>query len=347
MQPFTGRGFGINRNTYNTVSRMSNAAKPYVKSLYSKAKRYLTSGKSKRNNNVSNRRIASGSGIGKQIAAGGGGESKSFFTRVNKPYMPSKLDKMLAADTVNRSSGSSSSSGQGVQNAKLLNMSWDAADVTNAFATLSEAQGTAATRACKLLLGACRSKAFITNAESTNVHFTIYDVLSKTDAGTNNADAPTQFLAGFVDQNGGTANDSGYVGSTPWGNPRFIANYKVLQQTPIILSPGQTHVHSIHYDPQKYFNLERLYANATTSGGLAGLTLQSFLIQHGTPVHDDTTETSVTIGISKLDIVLTEQLQYKKILRDSPYASITTSLVANLTGFQMAEGTPADVADAS
>jgi len=339
---------------------IAQAASRYLQRNYGSAaryvgstvKNYLAAGKMKRAAKLN----ASRSGlrgrsfraaVGKQIAAGGGGESKSYFTLTKQRYMPKKLDRMLGTCTVNRSTGSSSSSGQGVQNAKLLNMSWDAADLTNAFATVGEAVGTAATRAGKLLLMGCHSQAIITNAETTNAHFTIYDVICKSDKGSNNADAPTTFLAGFVDQNDGTANDSGYVGATPWGNPRFTANYKVLQNTKIILSPGQTHVHYIHYDPQRVYNLERLYNNATTTGGLAGLTLQSFIVQHGSPVHDDTTETSVTIGITKLDIVLLEQLQFKQILRDISYASITTSLVSNLTGFQMAENAPADIADAS
>jgi len=331
-------------------SRARGMASQAASSLYSQASSYLSRGASARQSRVRASRMRGRSAppfVGKQIAAGGGGESKSFFTLKKPKFNIGKAMKLLGNSTVGRTTGLSSASTQGLQNATLLNMSWDAADITNAFQTVGEAQTTPANRSAKLLLGACHSKAFITNAESTNVHFTIYDVMCKSDKGTNNVDAAATFLAGFVDQNDGAALNSGYISATPYGNPRFMANYKIMQSTPIILSPGQTHLHTIHYDPQRVINLERLYNNATTSGGIGGVTLQSFIVQHGTPVHDDVTETLVTMGASKLDIVLAESLSYKQLLRDQAYASITTSLFTTLAGFQMAEGTPQDVADAN
>lgn len=347
MQPFTGRGFGINRNTFNTVSNMSRSAKPYVMSLYKKAKSYLSRGKTKRSNNMNTKRANSGSGIGRQIPAAGGGESRSFFTRRNPKIKGSTALQFLGKNTVCRSSGFSTTSAQGVQSATLLNRQFDVVDVINIFTAVGETTAAAPYRSAKAILLSSNAKALITNAETTNVHFTIFEVLSTTDAGTNNLDPASTFLAGNVDANGGAAADATIPGTSPYSNPRFVQNYRILQKTPIILSPGQTHVHNIKYDLNKVYSLEKVYSTGSTTGGLAGVTISSFIVQHGTPVHDDTTETSVTIGLSKLDIVLLEEISFQQMIRDYAFNSITTTLATNLTGFQMAEGTPADVADAA
>lgn len=292
------------------------------------------------------RGAAVSSGIGKQVPAGGGGESKSNFRLVKPKYKYDGL-KLLGKNTVCRSSGISTVSGQGVQSATLLNRIFDVVDITNIFSSVGDSQATAGLRSAKCLLQNGRAKALITNAETTNCHFTIYTVMHTTDTGTNNFDPATTFLAGNIDANNGAAADATIPGTTPYSNPRFVQNYKILQQTSIILSPGMTHNHVMEYSPQRIYSLEKVYSSALLSGGLAGLTVSMFIIQHGTPVHDDTVETSVTFGASKLDIVLLEELQFQLNVREFGTNSITTTLATNLVGFQMTENAPADVADNS
>jgi len=283
---------------------------------------------------------------GKQVPAGGGGESKSSFSLL-KPKIKSTTLGFLGKNTVVRSSGFSGTSTQGVQTATMLGRYFDVPDLTNAFGAVGYTTATAALRAAKIILLGIRAKNLITNAETTNCHFTIYDVMSTNDEGVNNVNPAATFLAGNVDANGGAAADATVPGTSPYSNPRFVNCYKVLQQTPVILAPGMTHTHYVNYSPNRVFNLEKIYAPGLSVGPVGDLTIYSFIVHHGTPVHDDTTETSVTLGLSKLDIVVMEEIQFQQAIRDYAFNSISTTLATNLTGFQMAENAPTDIADNS
>lgn len=282
---------------------------------------------------------------GKQLAAGGGGESKSYFTQVNKNR--SKIGKLeLSEATIGRSNGFASSSTQGLQTAVNLSELFDATDVDAMFTAAGIATDPGQ-NAAKVFINSGHATAFITNAESTNVHFTIFDLISTMDGGSLNTDPATVFLAGFVDAVGGAAANGTLIGSSPYNNPRFTQCYRIVKDTPIILGPGQTHTHNIHYAPNRMFNHEKSRINAVASGPITGLSYHCMIVQHGTPVHDATTETTVTIGLSKLDIVLCEQLSFKTGAVSYPTNSISTTLVTNATGEQMIPDAPTDSADTS
>lgn len=316
--------------------------------MVSRARDLITSNlrSGKRADRLSARRLrgTSSVSIGKQVPAGGGGESKSFFSLV-RPKI--SVPKTCHPQSVNRSSGFSSASTQGRQNVVNVGSYFSATDVQNCFTSLGMTAGTATYNAARIYILECRAKAFITNSETTNVHFTIYEVLQKNDTGALNIDPASTFAAGFVDAAGGATTDAGVPGTSPFENPRFIQAYSILKQTPIILSPGQTHVHNVTYNPNKMYSHERDLIMGTTTGGIGGITIHSFIVQHGTPVHDDVTETLVTIGASKLDIVLTEAIKWKITDRNYAFNSISTTLATNLAGFQMNENQPTDAADGS
>ena len=105
----------------------------------------------------------------------------------------------------------------------------------------------------------------------------------------------------------------------------------------------------MQYNINKFISQERIRALAVTSGTypVGGVSLYTVIISHGTPVHDATTETNVTLGLSKLDIVLMEQMTTLQMAVANPTNSITTSLATNLTGEQMVDGAPTDQADTS
>lgn len=282
------------------------------------------------------------SAVGVQQSAGGGGETKSSFYKVH-PIKANVGKLELARSIVNRSVGLSSTSTQGLQNAVGLVASYDVSDITN----IRTATGltTAGFASTKTFLSTARSKIFITNAETTNCHITIYTCLARLDGGALNTEVATTFLAGYVDAGGGAAADGTLIGSSAYSNPRFRECYTILQSVPVVLSPGQTHVHSSTYSPNRLVAFSR--ATISTEGPMAGLSLHTFIVHHGTPVHDDTTETSVTMGISKIDIVVCESVGYRLVQLSYPQNSITSALATNLTGFQMAENAPADMADNS
>lgn len=281
---------------------------------------------------------------GKQVAVTGGHETKSNFDLI-KPNK-TKLGKLELADGVcSRSVGLSAATTQGLQTAVNLTTLFDSTDLANIAAAVNRTS--TALSAARVFMGLARSTILITNAETTNCHMTIYTCMARQDAGALNTDAASTFLAGYAAATGGAAANATLPGVTPYGNVRFTEAYKILQETPIVLSPGQTHTHYIRYAPNKMVNFQRYLISGVAGGSLGQLSLHTFIIFHGTPVHDDTTETSVTIGVAKLDYVLMEEIHYKQGVTDYPSNSITTTLATNLTGFQMAENAPTDIADNS
>nr|QGF19387.1 hypothetical protein [Antarctic circular DNA molecule] len=285
---------------------------------------------------------------GRQIPEGvGSHESKSYF-KLSKPIIRDAGLGFLGKNTVGRSSGFSLASTQGKQSAALLGTYWSAEDVINAFGAVGETTATPAYRSAKAILLGLSAKALIVNSQTTNVHFDIYDVLHKTDSSTNSPDPATVFLAGNVDVNGGAAVDATIPGTSPYSNPRFLSNFKILQKTSVILPAGAIHTHNIRYDINKVQSFERIYSSGVSgNAGLAGMTVSSFIVQHGTPVHDGTVETIVTIGVTKLDVVLMEELTFKQSVREYSFNSLTTSLVTNITPEQMIAEGPVDQADTS
>lgn len=345
--PYFGgnRGLGFNRATWRAGNAIGRAAQPYVKAGVRAFQDYRSKTKAARNAKTAARRTARRSVVGKQIPAGGGGESKSFFTRIRKNK--AKLGKLeLAKSTVGRSQGFSTATTQGLQTATNLTQLFNSTDVDAMF-TAAGIDASPTQNAAQVHIGSGHSTAFITNAESTNVHFILYDLLATMDGGSLNSDPAGAFLAGFADAVGGAAANGTLIGASPYNNPRFVQCYKILQSTPVILGPGQTHTHNMHYAPNRMFNHEKSRISAETAGPIAYLSYHCMLVQHGTPVHDATTETIVTIGLSKLDIVLQEQLKYKTAQIAYPTNSITTTLVTNATGEQMVENNPVDQADTS
>lgn len=339
-----GYGIGINRRTW----RNGRLVGKYLKRGYDLVKPYLKRTKAKRSVKLEQTRSLRRAFNGVQVPAGGGGESKSSFSLVKKNY--SNIGKLELTDgAVARSSGFSSATTQGLQTSINVGSYLNNTDIAN-IVTVAAGLSAAGQASTKLFVKSAHATIMITNAEFTNVHFTIYDLEQKIDASTTlNPDPSTVFLAGGVDATGGAAANFTLPGSAPYSNPRFMAGYKILKQTPVILSTGQTHTHNVHYAPNKILDFEHSIMNAISGGGLAGRipTVWTMIVQHGTPVHDDTTETSVTIGASKLDIVIMETIKYKYCAVGYALNSITTTLATNLTGFQAAESTPVDIADAS
>lgn len=281
---------------------------------------------------------------GKQFPSGGGGESKSFFKLI-KPNRTLLGKFEVTKHSLNRSLGFASSATQGKQTAFNLGAMFNSADIVNIFTAVG--QTSTGQNSAKAFLESAHARALITNAETTNVHFTIYDCMARLDGGALNTDPAATFLAGNVDAVGGAAADATIPGTSPFSNPRFVEAFKVLKKTDVILAPGQTHQHNMHYAPNRLISNERQVISGVGSGPLAGLTVWPMIIQHGTPVHGLAALTSVTLGASKLDVVTLEEIRYKVALYNYAINSITTTLATGLTGEQIYDGTDAEVLDAA
>lgn len=265
---------------------------------------------------------------GRQINLAGG-ESKSMFTLVKFTKPVSTYKKLgFTPNCVVRNFAARLGSTIGVQNAQLIGTYFDATDVQNAFT--AQGLNAAAQSAAKIMFQSIHSRAMLNNCHNANCHITIYDVLSRRDGGALNVDPVTTFKAGLVDAQGGAAANYATPGTSPFANPRFTECYKVLKVTDVVLSPGATHTHHVHYAPNRLISEERLVTNGSV-GPLGGVTVYSFIVFHGTPENDVTTKTQVSLGQSDLDLVLVEELKY--LYNSHTYAnnSIVNSLPLTFT----------------
>lgn len=273
-----------------------------------------------------------------------GGESKSNYTS-STPNFHNSLTKYLGAFTVNRNRATTATATQGVQTLLLISDSFTATDVNQVFVMLAETS--AGFNAAKVFIQSTYSQSMMTNASNTNMHATIFDCVATVDGFTTvNPDPVTALTLGGIDAQGGVATDIFIPGTMPWNNPRYKASYRTLQQTSIILSPGQVHVHRVKLSPNRLFNKERITTNGV--GPIGGLTHYSFVIFHGTPVHDAATELSIGLSPVKLDVVQLETTQYKQVATPHAFSSITSSIPTNiLAPEQWVEDTPTDTAAAT
>lgn len=346
LGPYRGnaRGIGFNRATWRAGNAIGRSAQPYVSSIVKKVKSYLNSSKTKRNLQKEFRRAAPPSVNGVQVAAGGGGESVSFTRYGRRKKASNRTLREAPVSTNHRCDALTASAAQGQQNVLTLGNFMDGPDLRALFTTLGE---TAAIYNAGILhVRQVHAESLMTNASSINLHAVIYDVLARTDGFTTvNPNPTTVFTLGMADA-GSTAAAADYQipGVSPWINPRFRELYKIVKQTKIILSPGQTHNHNVTYDLNRTINQERYISN--TSGPIGGVSMYSICVFHGTPVHDSATEAVISTGLCKLDVVYKESITFQQIAIPNPFNSIVSSLAVVTGPEQWTENNPTDTANA-
>lgn len=354
--PYFGgnRGIGFNRATWNTGNAIGRAARPFISrarsSLNSSASSLRTalfnrssqqsSFRSQRTQRRRNLRAVQRS-VQKPT---GGGETKTSFVKSNPKLAMGVAKMLLGKNTVHRSGSGSSTAPQGLQNFTVPGNHLNVTDVDNAFTAIGGTFAGAASG--KMAFLSLHSTLLLSNASSHNCHAIIYDVMARHDGSDINTGPSSLITTGGVDANNGTASDYTFPGSTPYDNPRFLEAYVILQKSPIIMSPGQTHAHRFTYNINKIISKERLI-NSDSAGPLGGLSVYSFVFFHGVPVHSAAAETTVTLGTAKLDWVSTESLTFQIMDRNYVNNSITSSLLTNVADpEQWTEDGPTDTANA-
>lgn len=152
------------------------------------------------------------------------------------------------------------------------------------------------------------------NASSTNSVVTLYDIICKSDCSSSGKNSSPGVAWSYgVDQEGGSSTDYKVIGSVPTDSYMFNKYYKVVQKTRVSMAPGQMHRHQVTFRPQK--KVQGFWVDASPYG-LANTTCWTLIVHHGSPAHDSTTNTSVTIDVSSLDIVRKYTYAYK-FLEDS------------------------------
>lgn len=269
---------------------------------------------------------ATGQKTGSQLSAGGG-ETKSSFYLSRPTIKMTPLEKNLSVNTVVRNGSGTVSCVSGSQNVQAFATLWDMTDIENAIITTLGQSATGQNSSKIAMLSGTADVMFTNSNTSCNAHCIIYDCMPRQDGSDINTSPVLLFQAGGADAVGGATSDYLIPGATPYANPRFASAYKILQSTPIIVHAGATHVHRIRYKPNRIISKERT-VTSDRAGPIGNVTLYTFIVFYGTPVHSAAAETTVSTGIVKLDYVFTESLKFKCMQYNYSLNSFVNSLTA-------------------
>lgn len=168
----------------------------------------------------------------------------------------------------------------------------------------------------RVLLEYIEGELIFANASVFTTCCTIYDVIARRDLPSALiADPDVAWLNGIQDE---TAVSTAYqtVGAEPFQSEAFNQYYKVCGKTKIDLPSGGTHRHVITWRPNKILHNEVLNSSVYTAGnanqgGVKDITVFTLIVIHGQPAHDSTTNTSVTISASALDVCHKTSMRYR------------------------------------
>jgi len=321
---------------YNRMTpRQRRQAGNVLSSGVSRVRDYLGSRSSARSARTSSRRAAGGSRgstvpsqrvyATPQVIAGDGDSKSSFTLAKTSKQVIGKLSKEMTPSIVYNNSAQRLEITEGLQSSAIIGDYFTDTDVGLTFT----AQGATAL-STKLFIKSCHSEMMIKNQENTAARLKIYDVICKKDTNATTTSPYQAFVAGFADAGtGGTAAAATYVGATPYDNARFTSFFKILNSTPVTLSSGATHTHTVNYAPNRMVSNE----DATDVGGsgIGGLTVYSLLVYHGTPINAIDTQTEVTTSPCALDVVQSETYKYLYVHVGSQVADWNNGLDAALS----------------
>lgn len=280
---------------------------------------------------------------GRQIPSSGG-ESKSYTTIRNPKLNLGMLKRITGVQSCVSNSAGTVSATSGLQNIGAISAYFNTVDILQAYSSLN--QTAAGFNAAKLALLNAHATQLYTNSCSSNTHMTIYDCIARYDGSDANTGPSTVLVTYGADTAGGVATDYTLPGYTPFSNPRFVSHYRVVKQTPVVLSPGQTHCHYVNYDINKIINKERILAS-DSAGPIGDFTFYTFIIIHGTPAHETAAETTVSLSLCKVDYVSLESWTYRASLLNGPSININDTLPVLTAGEQWVEDNPTDLPNTS
>lgn len=154
----------------------------------------------------------------------------------------------------------------------------------------------------------------LVNTSATNSTLMIYDIIAKRDISTVSKNSSPGVAWGYgIDNEGGTNSDYSVIGSTPMESEMFRNFYRIVQKTPVSLAPGEMHRHLTTYRPNQAVSDT---VGESVAYGIQGLSCWTLIVHYGMPAHDSTTETSVTIDPSDLDIVHSMSVDWRQIQKN-------------------------------
>jgi len=252
---------------------------------------------------------------------GAGGTFSAFNMRRPLTKWQVGLKKNAASNFVYANGAQRLTSAIGVQAVSLLSNTYLNTDILNQFSSTN--------LTCKTIIESCTENSIIRNQNNNDCYLILYDVVARRDQyqGSESSPFQTWFNGNF---DAGASGMIYQVGTTPFSSPQFTQYFKVVKVTHIILPAGGTHEHRVHYEPNRMINREV----AAISGYIRNLTHFTMAVQYGAPDNDNTTQTTVSIGTSTLDVVQTKQYKYTyvadAVTNNSFVASLPTTYASGI-----------------
>lgn len=265
---------------------------------------------------------------GRQIPTGGG-DSVSYFTRVNKPTsLIVKLSKESPVSTVIQNSAGRQEAAVGTQTYTSIGDFFTSTDL-NLGHVLLVGNAAGGAQSTKTAFHSVHSECMMTNQSNTNCRMTIYDVICRKDTDATVTDPTTAISTAYNDIVNGAASNAICVGSTPFSMPRFTEYFKVEQVTSVTLSPGACHVHKVHIALNKL--ISKTISVRIAGSGVQGITRYSFVRFHGSPQNDITTQTQVSTSQVSIDWVNSEEYKFRNVVTSLPFTDVNDNLPAAFT----------------
>lgn len=169
----------------------------------------------------------------------------------------------------------------------------------------------------------CSSELTFTNMTDANIRVTLFDIVARRDS----SDKPETNLTGAVtaEQDPGSEGSYSYPFS-PFTVDSFTQFFKVLKMTHIVLATGQTHVHRIHYAPNKVINGTSVLNGPAGIDNLKGLTCFTMIQLVGVPAISATDDTLSSTSIPKLSVCWKTSYRYGFISNNVTRLDLNTNL---------------------
>lgn len=253
---------------------------------------------------------------GRVYNEGTGGQYSYFNGKPGKSYLPAHVEHALAPQVIQNASATQLKSSVGKQ-AVLTVLQLCQPSLATSFI---------GDKISRVMYESSRGDVTINNIFLSNCYLIIYDVMARRDLATSsNIYVPTSAWAqGGVDET--ATNSYTLLGSTPWQAECFNQFYKVCQVTNVVLAAGATHVHKVRLTPKR--EISASYAQYS-NGTIADLCYFTVIEIHGSPANDTTTQTSVSVGVAGVNVVVDQEETLKLLQKHTPTITTNNSLATS------------------
>lgn len=169
----------------------------------------------------------------------------------------------------------------------------------------------------------CSGELSFTNMTDANIRVTLFDIITRRDS----SDLPETNFTGAIsaEQDPGSEGSYSYPFS-PFTVDLFTQFYKVLKMTHIVLATGQTHVHRIHYSPNKVLNGTAVINGPAGVNNLKGITCFTMMQVVGVPAISANTSTLSSTSIPKISVCWKKTYRYGFLSNNVTRLDLTTNL---------------------